>query len=61
MSEVKTYPAPAALAASAHIGAEQYNEMYTRSINDPGCVLGRAGGTVRHMVPEMGQGPGLGL
>ena len=35
MSEVKTYPAPAALAASAHIGAEQYNEMYTRSINDP--------------------------
>ena len=35
MSEVKTYPAPAALAASAHIGAEQYNEMYTRSINEP--------------------------
>ena len=35
MSEVKVYPAPAALAASAHIGAERYNEMYARSINEP--------------------------
>ena len=35
MSEVKTYPAPAALAASAHIGASQYAAMYDRSINDP--------------------------
>ena len=35
MSEVKTYPAPAALAASAHIGAEQYAAMYDQSINDP--------------------------
>ena len=35
MSEVRTYPAPAALATTSHIGAEQYNEMYTRSINDP--------------------------
>ena len=35
MSEVKVYPAPAALATTAHIGAEQYSEMYTRSINEP--------------------------
>ena len=35
MSEVKTYPAPAALASSAHIGASQYAAMYDSSINDP--------------------------
>ena len=35
MSEVKVYPAPAALATTAHIGAEQYKEMYARSINEP--------------------------
>ena len=35
MSEVKVYPAPAALAATAHIGAERYNEMYAHSINEP--------------------------
>ena len=40
MSEVKVYPAPAALAATAHIGAEQYNEMYAHSINDPDAFWG---------------------
>ncbi|MDE0511667.1 MAG: acetate--CoA ligase [Gammaproteobacteria bacterium] len=35
MSEVKVYPAPAALATTAHIGAEQYKEMYAHSINEP--------------------------
>ncbi len=35
MSEVKIYPAPGALASTAHIGAEQYAGMYERSINDP--------------------------
>ena len=35
MSEVNVYPAPAALATTAHINAEQYNEMYAHSINEP--------------------------
>ena len=35
MSEVKIYPAPEALASSAHISAAQYAGMYDRSINDP--------------------------
>ena len=35
MSEVTTYPVPQALAATAHIGAQQYAGMYERSINEP--------------------------
>ena len=35
MSEVKVYPAPAALAGAAHINEEQYAAMYARSLNDP--------------------------
>jgi len=35
MSEIKTYEVPAALAAKAHINAEQYAAMYQRSIDDP--------------------------
>ena len=35
MSEVKLYPAPGALASTAHIGAEQYTRLYERSISDP--------------------------
>ena len=35
MSEVTTYPVPRALAATAHIGAQQYAGMYERSINEP--------------------------
>ena len=34
MSEVKVYPVPEAVAASANINNEQYLEMYDRSIND---------------------------
>jgi len=35
MSEIKTYPVPATIAAKAHISAEQYEAMYQRSIADP--------------------------
>ncbi|MBK1640656.1 acetate--CoA ligase [Chromatium okenii] len=35
MSEEKLYAVPAAIAAKAHVNAEQYAEMYQRSIDDP--------------------------
>jgi acetyl-CoA synthetase len=35
MSEIKIYPVPADIAATAHINAEQYEAMYKRSIDDP--------------------------
>ncbi|MEB4592226.1 acetate--CoA ligase [Candidatus Thiothrix sp. Deng01] len=40
MSEVKTYPVPAAFAAQANINAEQYTEMYKRSVDDPAGFWG---------------------
>ncbi|HHJ15760.1 MAG TPA: acetate--CoA ligase [Gammaproteobacteria bacterium] len=35
MSEEKVYPVPADFAASAHIDAERYREMYRQSVDDP--------------------------
>ena len=35
MSEEKVHPVPADLAASAHINAAKYEEMYRRSVDDP--------------------------
>ena len=35
MSEVKTYPVPADFAAQANCTAEQYEQMYRRSVEDP--------------------------
>jgi acetyl-CoA synthetase len=35
MSDEKTYPVAQAVAAGAHISAQQYEEMYKRSIEDP--------------------------
>ena len=35
MSTEKTYPIDAAFAAQANVNAEQYDEMYQRSVNDP--------------------------
>ena len=35
MSKPKTYPVPAEVAARAHINAEQYREMYQRSVESP--------------------------
>ena len=35
MSEVKTYPVPADFAAQANCTAEQYEQMYQRSVEDP--------------------------
>ena len=35
MSEEKIYPVPDDLKTSAHINAQQYEEMYARSISDP--------------------------
>ena len=35
MSEIKTYPVPAAVAAHAHINNAQYQEMYRASIDEP--------------------------
>ena len=35
MSEVKVYPAPAALATTAFISEARYAEMYARSISEP--------------------------
>ncbi len=40
MSEVKTYPVPADFAAQANVTAEQYEEMYSRSIADPAGFWG---------------------
>ena len=34
MSEVKTYPVKDSIKAATHISAEQYNEMYRRSLDD---------------------------
>ncbi len=44
MSEVKLYPAPAAMAVSAHITGEQYRDMYARSINEPDAFWGEQAG-----------------
>jgi acetyl-CoA synthetase len=35
MSEIKVYDVPTDFAAQANINAEQYQKMYSRSINDP--------------------------
>ena len=35
MSEEKVYQVPAAIAAKAHINAEQYAAMYKQSLEDP--------------------------
>jgi acetyl-CoA synthetase len=35
MSDAKLYPVPADFAANAHINAEQYEQMYRRSVEDP--------------------------
>jgi len=35
MSELKLYPVPAELAATAHIDAARYEVMYKRSVDDP--------------------------
>jgi acetyl-CoA synthetase len=35
MSEIKTYEIPPAIAAKAHINADQYASMYQRSVDDP--------------------------
>lgn len=35
MSEEKVYPVPEAFAATAHINADQYREMYRQSVDDP--------------------------
>ena len=35
MSEVKVYPVPTAVAASAHCNKDQYLEMYRQSVEDP--------------------------
>jgi acetyl-CoA synthetase len=40
MSEVKTYPVPAEFAAQANVNAEQYAEMYQRSVDDPAGFWG---------------------
>lgn len=40
MSDVKSYPVPADFAAQANINAEQYAEMYKRSVDDPSGFWG---------------------
>jgi len=40
MSEVKTYPVPAEFAAQANVTAEQYEDMYKRSVEDPAGFWG---------------------
>ncbi len=42
MSEDKVYPVPAEVAASAHIDAAKYQEMYQRSVDDPDGFWGDA-------------------
>ncbi len=40
MSDVKTYPVPADFAAQANVSAEQYQQMYKRSVDDPAGFWG---------------------
>ena len=40
MSDVKTYPVPVEFAAQANVTAEQYKEMYQRSVEDPAGFWG---------------------
>ena len=35
MSDVKVYPVSPVVAPTAHIGPQKYNDMYTRSVNEP--------------------------
>ena len=43
MSEVKTYPVPAAVAEHALINNDKYNEMYEKSVSDPDGFWGEHG------------------
>ena len=61
MSEEKVYPVPAAIAAKAHINADQYATMYATLGRGPRRVLGRAGRAVRHLVQALGLGARLEL
>lgn len=60
MSEEKVHPVPADLAASAHINAAKYEEMYRRSVDDPDGFWADA---AEEFVSwsKMGQGYGMGL
>jgi len=40
MSDVKTYPVPQDFAAQANVNAEQYRDMYQRSVDDPAGFWG---------------------
>ncbi len=42
MTDAKTYPPSADFVKHAHINAEQYNDMYARSVNDPDGFWGEA-------------------
>ena len=42
MSDNKLYPVPADIAATAHIDATKYAEMYKRSVDDPDGFWGDA-------------------
>jgi acetyl-CoA synthetase len=44
MSDVKTYPVPADFAAQANVSAEQYQQMYKRSVDDPAGFWGEQAG-----------------
>jgi len=35
MTDVKTYPVPKSFADQANVNAEQYQEMYKKSVDDP--------------------------
>jgi hypothetical protein len=54
MSEEKVYQVPADIAAKAHINAEQYAEMYRRSLDDPKGFWAEQAETLRHLVQASG-------
>ncbi|WP_299438381.1 acetate--CoA ligase [uncultured Rhodospira sp.] len=51
MSEVHVFPVPEATAASAHIDAAKYKEMYQRSISDPEGFWGEHGKRIDWIKP----------
>ena len=56
MADERTYEVPDEAAARAHVDRAGYEEMYARSLRDPEGFWSRTGGSVRHLVAQVGHG-----
>ena len=54
MADERTYEVLPEAATRAHVDRAGYEEMYARALSEPGRLLGRAGGAVRHLVGQVG-------